>query len=128
MNLVVLEGRLGADIELKTLETGTKVANLSVATNDGTKDKPKTNWHNCVAFGKTAEIMEKYLKKGSEVLIQGSINYNKKEDKIYTSIFVDRFEFVGGKSDVDSSKSSDDSDDMPVWAKVIKDKFDCYEE
>ena len=117
MNLVVLKGHLGGDVELKKLETGTTVANISIASNDGTKDKPKTNWHRCVAFGKTAEIMQKYLKKGSEVLIQGSINYNKKEDKIYTSIFVDRFEFVGGKSDSTNSFSdnpvSESDDDLP---------------
>ncbi len=89
MNQVNLLGRLGGDPEEKN-----GAVKFSIATNDGTKDKPKTNWHNIVAFGKTGEILAKYLKKGIQIGITGRIDYNKFEEKTYTSIVVERFSFV----------------------------------
>lgn len=91
MNQVNLIGRLGGDPEEKN-----GVVKFSIATNDGTNDKPKTNWHNIVAFGKTGEILSKYLNKGSQIGITGRLDYNKFEDKNYTSVIVERFTFVGG--------------------------------
>lgn len=91
MNQVSLIGRLGGDPETKN-----GVVKFSIATNDGTNDKPKTNWHNIVAFGKTGEILAKHLNKGSQIGITGRLDYNKFEDKTYTSVIVERFTFVGG--------------------------------
>lgn len=99
MNTVNLVGRLGQDPELKTSKSGTSFVKFSIATNDGFGDNKKTNWHNCTAFGKGADIIAKYVKKGSEIAVSGSIDYNKHEDKFYTSILVDKFTFVGGKSE-----------------------------
>ena len=91
MNQVNLIGHLGSDPE-----ENNGAVRFSIATNDGTKEKPKTNWHNIVAFGKTGEILKQYLKKGSQIGITGRINYNTHEDKKHTSIIVDKFSFVGG--------------------------------
>jgi len=70
-NKVQLMGHLGADVELKTLDNGNSVARLSVATNEYYKNKAgekvtDTTWHNVVAWGKTAELVNQLLKKGSE--------------------------------------------------------------
>jgi single-strand DNA-binding protein len=96
MNNVNLLGRLGQDPQ-----TTNGVCKISVATNDGTKDKPKTNWHNVVSFGKTAEILQNYLKKGDQIAINGRVDYNKHEDKTYTSIIVNSFTFVGSAKQED---------------------------
>lgn len=86
-NKVHLIGNLGADPDVKTLQGGKKVANISLATNesyknaDGVKVK-ETTWHNLVAWNKTAEIAEKFLRKGSEVAIEGKLvnrNYTDRE-------------------------------------------------
>ena len=99
MNKVTLAGRLGQDPELKTVGNDTKRVKFSLATNDGYGDKKKTNWHNCTAFGKTAEIIAQYVKKGSELVVSGSIDYNKHEEKVYTGIIVRDFTFVGGRTE-----------------------------
>lgn len=91
MNKVQIVGRLGQDPE-----TSNGACKFSVATNDGTKEKPKTNWHNVVAFGKTGENLQKFLSKGSQIAISGRLDYNTHEDKKYTSIIVNSFTFVDG--------------------------------
>ena len=85
-NRVQLIGRLGQDPEIKTLESGKKVAHFTMATNenyksaDGTKTE-ETTWHNIVAWNGLAEISSKYLKKGKEVCIEGRISYRTYTDK-----------------------------------------------
>jgi|SRR5690554_1631158 len=115
MNQINLIGRLGADPEEKN-----GAVSFSIATNDGTKDKPKTNWHNIVAFGKTGEILMKYLKKGNQIGISGRVDYNKHNDKIYTSVIVERFSFVsdnkqGGDAPQPQEEpvQEEDKDDLP---------------
>lgn len=94
MNKVTLFGRVGNDPE------NTKgVVKFSLATDESYKDKDgnkveKTAWHSCVSFGKQGEIIEKYVKKGDQFLIEGKIDYNKHEDKYYTSIIVSEFNFI----------------------------------
>ena len=86
-NKVQLIGNLGQNPEVKELNGGKKVAKFSLATNETYRNKAgekvtDTQWHNLVAWGKTAEIIEKYLKKGSEVAIEGKLlnrNYTDKE-------------------------------------------------
>ncbi len=79
-NKVQLIGRLGSNPEVKTMDNGNKLAKMNLATNDVyTNNKGErvedTEWHNVVAWGKTAEIAEKYLQKGSEVMVEGKITY-----------------------------------------------------
>ncbi len=106
-NKVILIGHLGNDPEVKDLESGTKVANFSLATNDYFKDPQgerveNTQWHNLVAWNKTAEILEKYVKKGQEVAIEGKLtnrSYNDKEgNKRYvTEVVVNELVLLGKK-------------------------------
>lgn len=85
-NQVQLIGNLGKDPEVKHLESGKVVANFSIATTDtyvnqqGEKTQ-NTQWHSVVAWDSTAKIVEKYLKKGSEVAIQGKLTHRSYEDK-----------------------------------------------
>ena len=79
-NKVQLIGHLGAAPEIKNLENGNSMAKMSIATNDTYKNAKgekvtDTQWHSVVAWGKTAEIAGKYLTKGSEVMIEGRLNY-----------------------------------------------------
>ncbi|HEY0031314.1 MAG TPA: single-stranded DNA-binding protein [Bacteroidia bacterium] len=85
-NKVQLIGHLGQDPEVKSLEGGRKLVKVSIATNEVYKNEKgekvkETQWHNLVAWGKTAEIVGRYLKKGSEVAIEG---------KLITSNYIDK--------------------------------------
>lgn len=85
-NSVRLIGNLGKDVELKELPSGSKVASLTIATNDFYKNNKgelmkETQWHNLVVWGKNAENMSKLLKKGSEVAIEGKLVHRNYEDK-----------------------------------------------
>ena len=92
-NSVQLIGRLGNDPEVNTFESGTKKATFSVATNDvyynnkGEKVE-ETQWHNIVAWGKKVDVIENYLKKGSEVAIQGKLTTRSYETKEGTKKYV----------------------------------------
>ena len=86
-NKVQLIGNLGMDPEVKLLDGGKKLAKVSIATNETYKNAKgervtETQWHNLIAWGKTAEIVEKFLKKGSEIAVEGKLinrNYTDKE-------------------------------------------------
>ncbi len=107
-NKVQLIGNLGNTPEIKTLETGKKMARFSVATNEIYRNAKgekvtETHWHNLVVWGKMADIAEKYLAKGREVLIEGKIvnrSYNDKEGqkKYVTEIQVNELLLLGGRS------------------------------
>ena len=87
VNKVIIIGGLGNDPDIRYTGDGKAIANLSVATSEGWKDKQtgenkeKTEWHRVVAFGKLAEIMGEYLKKGSKVYIEGKLQTRKWQDK-----------------------------------------------
>jgi single-strand DNA-binding protein len=77
-NKVQLIGHLGMNPEIKVIDSGNKLAKMSIATNESYKNAKgelvkETQWHNLIAWGKTADIIEKYLKKGSEVAIEGKL-------------------------------------------------------
>ena len=79
-NKVQIIGHLGAAPEVKTLDNGNAIAKMRIATNEAYKNAQgekitDTQWHNVVAWGKTAEIAGKYLQKGSEVMIEGRLQY-----------------------------------------------------
>ena len=112
MNKVIIKGRLGQDPELKIFDNGNKVVNFSIATNDGNKENPKTNWHSCNAWNKTAEIIEKYFKKGDEILVEGKIDYQKSDNKIFTKINVFSFEFCGGNTKQDAQGTVQVADEV----------------
>ncbi len=85
-NKVQLIGNLGQDPEIINLESGKKLAKFSLATNESYKDangtkQTKTDWHNIVAWGKTADIIEKYVIKGKEVALEGKLTTRTWEDK-----------------------------------------------
>jgi len=85
-NKVQLIGHVGQDPEIKNLDGGKKVVNLTIATNESyTNDKgekvEQTEWHKVVAWGKTAEIIEKYVTKGKEIAIEGKLTHRSYDDK-----------------------------------------------
>jgi single-strand DNA-binding protein len=86
LNKAIIIGNLGADPEVRSVSSGTQVANFSVATSrswtgrDGSQQE-KTEWHRIVAWDKLAEVAERFLKKGERVYIEGEIEYRSYEDK-----------------------------------------------
>lgn len=107
-NRVNLIGRLGQSPEAKKLESGKMVVNFSIATSENYKNKSTgekeehTEWHNCVAWGKTAEIIEAYVKKGDEVAIEGKLTHRTWDDKegnkrYTTEVVVNEILMLGGK-------------------------------
>lgn len=85
-NKVQLIGNVGNTPEIKNLEGGKKIAKLTLATNENYKnDKGEkvedTQWHNIIAWGKTAEIIEKYVEKGKEIAVEGKLTHRSYDDK-----------------------------------------------
>ena len=111
-NSVTLIGLLGMDPEFKTLESGKQMIKFSLATNEGYYDKngekvDKTQWHNIIAWNKTAEIMSKLLKKGNKVALRGRLDYSQYQGKdgqtkYFTQIIANEFETFG-KSDANKA-------------------------
>jgi single-strand DNA-binding protein len=110
LNKVTLIGRLGKDPEVRRTQTGDAITNLSIATSEKYKDKKtgqyveNTEWHRVTAFGSLAEIMEKYLHKGQEVYIEGSIHTRKWTDasgveKYSTDIKANSMLMLGSKTE-----------------------------
>ena len=108
VNKVILIGHLGADPEVRYTQGGTAVANLRIATNDSYNDKTsgerveKTEWHRVVAWGKLAEIVGQYLKKGRQVYIEGSLQTRQYQDqqgvtKYSTEIKANDLVMLGGR-------------------------------
>ncbi len=118
VNKVILLGNLGRDPEIRTLESGVKLARIAVATNEYFKGKDgetieKTEWHNVVLWRWRADIAEKFLQKGSQVYIEGRLQTRQWDDKdgnkrYTTEIIADVLNMVGGKpsgSGADSKQS-----------------------
>lgn len=115
LNKVFLVGNLGRDPEARETKGGTKVASFSLCTTERVKqadntyaDKPE--WHNCVAFGKTADVVLGYLAKGSRVHIEGKLQtdtYEKEGQKHYaTKIVVFQVQFLGGKRESENATAA----------------------
>jgi single-strand DNA-binding protein len=108
VNKVILIGNLGKDPEVRYLPSGDAVANISIATTETWKDKggekqEKTEWHRVAMFSKLAEIAGEYLKKGSQVYIEGRLETRKWTDKegherYSTEIRADRMQMLGSRS------------------------------
>ena len=107
-NKVQLIGNLGKNPEIITLDSGKKLAKFSIATNESYKNAKgekitDTQWHNVIAWNKTAEIVEKYLVKGNEVAIEGRLTTRSYEDKegekkYITEIIVNELLMLGNKN------------------------------
>lgn len=87
MNKAMILGRVGQDPEIRTMQSGDKVANLSIATTESWKDKQTgekkeaTEWHRVVIFGKMAETVERFVRKGNRVLVEGKIKTRSWDDQ-----------------------------------------------
>src|SRR5579862_702880 len=108
VNKVILIGHLGADPETRAMPSGATVANLRIATTESWKDKQsgeqqeRTEWHRVALFGRLAEIASEYLKKGSQVYIEGSLRTRKWQDKqgnerYSTEIIGNEMQMLGGR-------------------------------
>jgi single-strand DNA-binding protein len=117
VNKVILLGNIGKDPEVKFLPSGMAVANFGLATSERFKDKggewqDRTEWHNVVAFGKVAEIIRDYVKKGAKLYVEGSLRTSSWEDKeskqkrYKTEIVVSDVTLLSGRSDGESGGSS----------------------
>lgn len=101
VNKAIILGRLGRDPELKTTQGGTEVCRFSLAVSEKYNGEEKTEWLNCVAFGKTAEVANKYLRKGDQAFIEGRIQTRKwtgkdGTDRTATEIIVASLTLLGG--------------------------------
>ncbi|MGH8764486.1 MAG: single-stranded DNA-binding protein [Burkholderiales bacterium] len=145
VNKVIIVGNLGRDPETRYLPSGEAVTNISVATTDTWKDKASgekkeaTEWHRVSAFGKLAEIMGEYLKKGSQVYIEGSLKTRKYQDKetgkdrYSTEIRADRMQMLGsragsGEPRDDTAPRSEAQAKAATPAKKPAGKFDDMED
>ena len=107
-NKVQLIGNLGSNPEVITLDSGKKLAKFSIATNESYKNAKgekveSTQWHNLIAWNKTAEIIEKYVVKGNEIAIEGKLTSRSYEDKegvkkYITEIVVNELLMLGNKN------------------------------
>jgi len=101
MNKVILMGNIGQDPAITYTQNGLAVCKISIATNEKIKGEKVVSWHRCVAFSKTAELIEKYIEKGDRLLIEGKIkydSYDKDGTSIYTTdIIINTIEFINNK-------------------------------
>lgn len=114
VNKVLLLGNVGKDPEMRASQSGMVIASFSLATADRQKDQTgqwvdKTEWHNLVCFGRTAEIVRDYVKKGSQLFIEGKIQTRSWDDKesgqkkYRTEILVNELSLLGGRGEGSSS-------------------------
>jgi single-strand DNA-binding protein len=122
VNKVILIGNLGKDPESRSMPSGGAVVNITLATSENWKDKQtgeskeRTEWHTVVFFNKLGEIAAQYLKKGSQVYIEGSLRTRKWQDKegkdrYTTEIIADNMQMLGGRGGGGSSSGGADMND-----------------
>ncbi len=120
VNKVILVGNLGKDPEVRYMPNGNAVANITLATTDSWKDKQtgeqqeKTEWHRVVMFRRLGEIAGEYLKKGSQVYIEGKLQTRKWQDnsgndRYTTEIVANEMQMLGGRGGGGSTDFSNDS-------------------
>jgi single-strand DNA-binding protein len=114
INKVILVGNLGKDPEIRYSASGAAIANITVATSDNWKDKQtgekqeRTEWHRVVFFNRLAEVVGEYLKKGSQVYVEGRLQTRKWQDKdgqdrYTTEIVASEMQMLGGRAGGGSS-------------------------
>ena len=121
VNKVILIGTLGADPETRSMPSGTSVTNIRIATNESWKDKAsgaqqeRTEWHSIALFGRLGEIAAEYLRKGSQVFVEGKLRTRKWQDKtgndrFTTEIIADNMQMLGGRAGGGSPATSGGAD------------------
>src|SRR4051812_14736046 len=121
VNKIIIVGNLGRDPEVRTFPSGDRVANVTIATTDKWKDKTSgemkehTEWHRVVFNGRLAEIAGEYLRKGSQVYVEGSIRTRKYTDKDgnerqISEVRADSMQMLGSRQGMGSPSSGDDDD------------------
>ena len=121
VNKVIVVGNLGRDPEMRTFPSGDQVANVTVATTDKWKDKQSgemreaTEWHRLVFNGRLAEIAAQYLRKGSQIYVEGQIRTRKYQDKdgvekYATDIRVDQMQMLGSRQGMGGPSGGGDDD------------------
>lgn len=134
INRVILVGHLGQDPEIKSMPSGSAVANASIATSDQWKDKQsgemrdRTEWHRVVFFNRLAEIVGQYLRKGSQVYVEGRLQTRKWQDqngndRYTTEIVASEMQMLGGKDNADGSAGAPAQNQAPQQA-AAADAFD----
>jgi single-strand DNA-binding protein len=109
VNKVILVGNLGADPETRSMPSGMTVTNIRIATSESWKDKSsgaqqeRTEWHSIALFGRLGEIAAEYLRKGSQVFVEGKLRTRKWQDKqgndrFTTEIIADNMQMLGGRA------------------------------
>lgn len=127
VNKVILVGNCGKDPETRYTPSGAAVTNISIATTESWKDKntgerqDKTEWHNVVFFGRLAEIAGEYLKKGSQVYVEGSLTTEKWTDKsgndrYTTKIKANEMQMLGGRGDNNFGGGNNQQQSQPSQA------------
>lgn len=116
INKVILVGNLGADPEQRSMPSGSAVTNLRIATSESWRDKQsgeqqeRTEWHRIVLFGRLAEIAGEYLKKGSQVYIEGSLRTRKWEkdgvERFSTEIVAQDMQMLGSRNNSGASNNA----------------------
>ncbi|MGQ0654727.1 MAG: single-stranded DNA-binding protein [Betaproteobacteria bacterium] len=145
VNKVIIVGNLGADPETRYLPSGEAVTNIRVATTDKWKDKASgemkeaTEWHRIAFFGRLAEIAGEYLKKGSQVYVEGALRTRKWQDKdgqdrYSTEIRADTMQMLGRREGAGSgpreapARAEAQAEPRPAAAKKPAGKFDDMED
>ncbi len=127
INKVIIVGNLGGDPETRYMPSGSAVTNLTVATNESWKDKQtgeqkdRTEWHKVAMFNRLAEVAAEYLRKGSQVYIEGKLRTRKWQDKSgqdrwTTEIIADEMQMLGGLGGGGSAPMKSSSDSAPSSA------------
>lgn len=125
VNKVILVGHLGRDPEVRYAPSGQAIANVSIATTEGWKDKntgekqERTEWHRVVFFQRLAEIAGEYLKKGSQVYIEGRLQTRKWQDKegqdrYTTEIVANDMQMLGSRAGGQAAPADDFNQDQPA--------------
>lgn len=148
VNKVILVGRLGKDPETRYMPNGEAVTNAALATSENWKDKSgekqeKTEWHNLVFYRRLAEIAGEYLKKGSQIYVEGKLQTRKwqtkeGQDRYTTEIIVNEMQMLGSKAGgssnfevVDRSSGADEFAQAPAAKKpapAAKTNFDNFDD
>jgi len=118
MNKIIITGNLGQDPEIKALQSGSKVAEFSVAVRDRYNNEDRTLWIPCKFYGKLAETIEKYLSKGSKIGVEGKWAIDEWEKdgqkRVRNYILGQSFEFLSSKNDGSQTQSVPPmEDDLP---------------
>ena len=129
MNKAIIIGNLGRDPEVRYTQSGTCVANFSVATTYKPKNgEAVTEWHNIVVWDKLAEVCQKYLTKGSKAMFEGRLQTRKWQDKdgndkYTTEIIVEKMEMLGSASGEQPKEQQSSTSNQPQQAETLDDEI-----